>query len=160
MFLLSFTDNMICPTMKFQREEVLLGILGGGRCAAWFSKSWSDFRPKNVIFHTPFQTRPSKIRTCFQTWPLGRIMLSLLRLERKQNPFRIRTLLFRSYSSIIWNWNDTDTFIHSRSSLKNHTRFQTKMGKSEYPFSDQTGKNPSRWGGTYLYSWYKGVPPR
>ena len=27
-------------------------------CAAWFSKSWPDSRPKNVIFHTRFQTRP------------------------------------------------------------------------------------------------------
>ena len=29
-------------------------------CAAWFSKSWPYFRPKNVIFHTRFQTRPLK----------------------------------------------------------------------------------------------------
>ena len=62
-------------------------------------------------------------------------MLSLLRLERKQknysNPFRIRIFLFLSYSFGIETIN---TFIHSRSSLKNHTRFQTK---SVYPFSDQ-----------------------
>ena len=30
------------------------------RCAARFLKSWPDFRPKNVIFHTRFQTRPLK----------------------------------------------------------------------------------------------------
>ena len=30
-------------------------------CAARFSKSWPYFRPKNIIFHT-----------YFQTWPLGR----------------------------------------------------------------------------------------
>ena len=29
-------------------------------CAARFFKSWPDFRPKNVIFHTRFQTRPLK----------------------------------------------------------------------------------------------------
>ena len=29
-------------------------------CAARFSKSWPCFRPKNVIFHTHFQTRPLK----------------------------------------------------------------------------------------------------
>ena len=29
-------------------------------CAARFSKSWPDFRPKNVIFHTRFLTRPLK----------------------------------------------------------------------------------------------------
>ena len=30
------------------------------------------FRPKNVIFHSRFHTRPLKIHTRFQTWPLGR----------------------------------------------------------------------------------------
>ena len=35
-----------------------------------------------------------------------------------------------------------NTFIHSRSSLENHTRFQTKMGKVYTCF--QT-KNPTRW---------------
>ena len=34
---------------------ILLEILGRGY-AAWFSKSWPYFRPKNVIFHTSFQT--------------------------------------------------------------------------------------------------------
>ena len=29
-------------------------------CAARLSKSWTYFRPKNVIFHTRFQTRPKK----------------------------------------------------------------------------------------------------
>ena len=32
----------------------------GVPCAARFSKSWPYFRPKNVIFHTRFQTRPLK----------------------------------------------------------------------------------------------------
>ena len=76
-------------------------------------------------------------------------MLSLLRLERKQtnasNPFRIRIFRFLSYSFGIETIN---TFIHSRSSPENHTRFQTKLGK-----------NPTRWGGTFLYSLYKGVLP-
>ena len=63
-------------------------------------------------------------------------MLSLLRLERKQNslnPFRIRIFLFLSYSFGIETIN---TLIHSRSSLENHTRFQTQ-------FFFQT-KNPKR----------------
>jgi len=33
---------------------------------------------------------------------------------------------------LIWNWN-VNAFIHSRSSLENHTRFQTKMGKVYIP---------------------------
>ena len=31
-------------------------------CAARFLKSWPDFRPKNVIFHTGFQTKKKKIK--------------------------------------------------------------------------------------------------
>ena len=54
-------------------------------------------------------------------------MSSLLRLERKQknssNPCRIRIFFFLSYSFGI---ETIKTFIQSRSSLKNHTRFQTK----------------------------------
>ena len=77
-------------------------------------------------------------------------MLSLYLLERKQknssNPFRVRILLFLSYSSGTETMN---TFIHSCSSLKNHTRFQTKTG----------AKIPTRWARTYLYSLYKGVSP-
>ena len=89
-------------------------------------------------------------------------MLSLLRLACKQknssNLFRIRIFLLLSYSFGIETIN---TFIHSRSSLENHildsrpnwakcmiTHFQTK-----------TAQKPPRWGGTYLCSLYKRVPP-
>ena len=51
------------------------------------------------------------------------------------------------------------TFIQFRSSLKNHTRFQTKMAKFIPVFRPKRRKNPTRWGVTYLYSLYKGVPP-
>ena len=54
-------------------------------------------------------------------------------------------LHFLSYSFGI---ETTNTLIHNRSSFVNHTRFQTKMGK-----------NPTLWGGTYLYGLYKGVSP-
>ena len=67
-------------------------------------------------------------------------MLPLLRLERKQKnsskAFRIRIFLFHSYSFGIETVN---MFIPSRSSLENHTRFQTKMGKA-YITSFQTKK--------------------
>ena len=70
-------------------------------------------------------------------------MLSLLRLERKQknysNPFRIRIFLFLSYSFGIETIN---TFIHSRSSLENHTRFQTKMGKVYTRLQTKTAEKP------------------
>ena len=86
----------------------------------------------------------------------------LLRLERKQknssNPFRIGIFLFPSYSF----WIDTiNTFIHSRSSLENHTRFETKMGKVYTRFQTKKGQKPylmGGGGGPYLYSVYEGVP--
>ena len=91
------------------------------------------------------------------------VYVIITRLERKQknssNAFRIRTFLLRSYSFGITTIN---SFIHSRSSLVNHTRFQTKIGKvytqeGAYPFSDRKGPK-TRWGGKYLYGLYKGVP--
>ena len=72
------------------------------------------------------------------------IMLSLLRLERKQKdfskPFRIRIFFFLSYSFGI---ETIKTLIQSLCFLKNHTRFQ---------FRPKRHKNPTWWGGTYLYS--------
>ena len=50
--------------------------------------------------------------------------------------------------------------MRTRSSLKNLTRFQTKMGKVYTRFQTKRPKNPALWGGTYLYGLYKGVPPR
>ena len=52
---------------------------------------------------------------------------------------------------------NTSIHVRSCSSVKNHTRFQTKMGKV---FSDQKGpKIPNPLGNTYLYGLYKEVPP-
>ena len=70
-------------------------------------------------------------------------MSSLLRLECKQNnssnPFLIRIFLFLSFSFAIETRN---TFVHSRSSLENHTRFQTKMGKVYTRFQTKTAQKP------------------
>ena len=46
-----------------------------------------------------------------------------------------------------------NTFIHSRSSLENHTKFQTKMA-SLYPFSDQNGENTIPFGAVHTYMAY------
>ena len=87
-------------------------------------------------------------------------MYLLLRVEHKQknssNTFRIRIFLFLSYSFGIETIN---TSIHSRSSLENHTRFQTKMGKIYTRFRPKRRIIPTRWDVTYLYDLYKGVPP-
>ena len=105
-------------------------------CAGRFSKSWPYFRPKNVIFHTRFQTWPLKSTTHSQTWPL-RIMSSLLWLEQQQN-----WNLHISLSFFPFEIETKNTFVHSRSSFetihvpdsrfqmgKFYTRFQTKAAQ-------------------------------
>ena len=88
-------------------------------------------------------------------------MLSLLRFERKQkyfsNPFRIRIFLFLSYSFGI---ETIDTFIRSCSSLKNHTPFQTKMGKVYTRFQTQNGAKTLPEGVAHTYMAYIREYPR
>ena len=101
-------------------------------CAARFFKSRPDFRPKNVIFHTHFQT-----------WPLGRnyCIITQIRAQTKKFFKSISNwyIFFLSYSFGI---EMIKTFIHSRSSLKNHIRFQTKMGKEYTRFQTKTAQKP------------------
>ena len=53
-----------------------------------------------------------------------------------------------------WNWNDKYVqYTPSRSSLENHTWFQTKMG-SVYPFSDQNGAKTLPGGAAHTYIAY------
>ena len=90
---------------------------------------------KNCNFPNPFSDQTSKIHIPVSKPVLqAEIMLALLSLERKQNyssnPIRIRKFLFLSYSFGIETIN---TFIPFRSSLDNHTRFQTKTAQKPYP---------------------------
>ena len=61
---------------------ILLLTPGGGSSweflvgAAWFSKSWPYLRPKNVIFHTRFQTRSVKSTPTFRPGLPGSSRLS------------------------------------------------------------------------------------
>ena len=88
-------------------------------------------------------------------------MLSLLRLERKQknysNPFRIRIFLFLSL-----------THLESKRQIRSFTPIvpsktipdsRPKWAKCILVFRPTRRKNPTRWGGTYLYGLHKGVPP-
>ena len=69
----------------------------------------------------------------------------------------MRIFLYLSYSVGIETIN---TFIHSRSSLENHTRFQSKMGQSVYPFSDQNGAKTLPDGAAHTYIAYiREYPP-
>ena len=87
-------------------------------------------------------------------------MSSFLRLECEQklssSAFWIRIFLLRSYSCGIETIN---TFIHSCSSLANHTRFQTKVGKVYTCSRPKRTKNSTQWGDTYPYGLYREVPP-
>ena len=51
----------------------------------------------------------------------------------------IRIFLFLSYS---FGTETVNTFVHSRSALENHTRFQTKMGKECIRFETKTAQKP------------------
>ena len=87
-------------------------------------------------------------------------MSSLLRLERKQknssSPCRIRIFFFLSYSFGI---ETIKTFIQSRSSLKNHTRFQTKMGKVYTCLQTKTAQKPDPMGRHIPQKLIKGSAP-
>ena len=88
-------------------------------------------------------------------------MLSLPRLERKQsnftNAFLIRIFLFLSCSFGIKRIN---TLISSRSSLENHTRFQTKMGIVYTRFQTKTAQKTYPMGRQIsLYEWVPPPPP-
>ena len=115
---------------------VLLVTLGGGVPSG--SHPISD---QKMLSSTPV----------FRPGLWAEIMLSLLRLERKQknssNPFGICIFLFLSYSFGIETIN---TFIHSRSSLKNHTDSRPKWTKCIPVFRPNRRKNPTRWGGACL----------
>ena len=85
-------------------------------------------------------------------------MLSLPRLERKQNNFAnaflIPIFLVLSCSFGIKRIN---TLISSRSYPENHTRFQAKMGIVYTRFQTKTAQKPYPMG--RQISLYEGVPP-
>ena len=79
-------------------------------------------------FLLPFSDHSSKIHTRFQTCPLGRnyVIITLIRAQTKKTRFEF------AYFSVFLSYNYSfgtqtiNTFIHSRSFLENHTRFQSK----------------------------------
>ena len=86
-------------------------------------------------------------------------MSSFFRLERKQtispNAYPIRKFLLRSYSFGVETINK---FIHPRSSIEDHTRFQIKMGKEYTRFQTRKDKRPYTFG-RYTSIWLiKGSP--
>ena len=76
-----------------------------------------------------------------------------------RDPIHFEFVYYSSFVNIHYGTEITNTFIHSRSSIENDTRFQTKMGKMYTRFQTKTAKKYILRGGTYLYGLYKGVPP-
>ena len=97
------------------------------------------FRPKNVIFHTRFETSPLKSVRVFRPG-FQEIMSPLLWLEQQRKRFNILRINMRIQNGFLllsysFGIETINTFIHSRSSLENHTRFQNKLGKVYTSFS-------------------------
>ena len=80
-----------------------------------------------------------------------------------RDPIHFEFVSYSSFLSIHFGTEITSTFIHSRSSIENDSRFQTKMGKMYTRFQTKKIKNKKYIyilrGGTYLYGLYKGAPP-
>ena len=106
---------------------------------------------------TLFEIKKCHFYTRFQTWPpRNDVIITQIGTSTKghKSDFLICPFLFLSYSFGI---KRIHTFIHSSGSLDNHTRFQTKMAKCIPVFRPKRRKNPTRWGGTYLYG--TDIPP-
>ena len=96
-------------------------------CAARFSNP-DTIHTKICYFSHPFSDLASK-KLCHRC----------LDWNTNKHDFFIRTFFFFSYPFGIKRIN---TFIHSRSSLENHIRFQTKMGKVYTHFQTKTVQKP------------------
>ena len=119
----------------------MVGILSEGVPPS--SPNPDPFSDQKMSFSTPV----------FRPGLQAEIVSSLLKLECKQKILQMHFVfvyyfLFHSYSFL----KQCSTSIHSRSSLENHTQFQTKMGKVYVPvFLPKRPKNHTLWGSTYLY---------
>ena len=134
---------------------VLLGILGGGMPLVP-----TLFQTKKCHFLHPFSDLTSKIHTSFQTLSSGRnyFIITQIRAQAK-NFFKCISNLHISIFSYSFGIETINTFIRSRSSLENYTRFQTKWAKCIPVFRPKGPKTIRLSGGTYLYGLYKGVSP-
>ena len=136
-------------------RRILLGILGGGVLPGSsnpdpmsdqkMSFSTSIFWP-DLFSDLAFRKKLSSLLTC------------RLRVQTKIF-FKCILKLHISVYYYLLGIETINMFIDSCSSLENHIRFQTKIFKVCTCFRQKRHKNPTRWGGTYLYSLCKDVPP-
>ena len=140
----NFTDDCMVGGTNLANVLVLhpRGWGGGSGVAPGNSSSGCAAR----LSHLPhlFSDQTSNIHTRFHTWPLGRgyVIITQIRAQTKNfsNAFRIRIFLFRSYS---FGVETITSFIRSRSSLENHTRIRTKIGKVYTRFHTKKAPKPN-----------------
>ena len=113
-------------------DGAFLGILGGGGGGGAVLQILTLFQTKKCNFSHPFSHLAFK-KLCRHYLDYSSNKKYFLK------SIRIRIFLFLSY----WIGTETiNTFVHSRSSLENHTRFQTKMGKDCIRFETKTAQKP------------------
>ena len=125
-------------------------------CSAWFSKSWPYFRPRNVIFHTRFQT-----------WPLGRnyVTITQIRAETKKFFKGISNSHISISFLFIWNWNGKYVHTFPQFPRKPHPIPNPNGQSVYYQFSDQKGPKTIPFGAVHTYLDYireyppGGIPP-
>ena len=96
------------------------------------------FQTKKCDFPHPF----TGLYNPYLFWDLGIVSNSSYIIAETGTPTKRFFNIQREWANI---------FTHCRSSLKNHTWFQTNMDKVYTRFQTKTGENPTRWGGTHQY---------
>ena len=109
------------------------------------------FQTKKCYFPHPFSVQTSKNPHPFSDLACRKKLCQEGKRKNSTNPLRIRTFLFLSYSFGIETIN---TFIHSRRSLENHTRFQTNMSKSYTRFQTKKAQKSYADGAAHTYIAY------
>ena len=138
---------------------VLLGILGG-LCHPVLLIHML-FQTKKCHFPDPFSDQTSKIHTRFQTWPFGRNYVIIIQI-RAQTKRILQTHFEFAYFSFFLPHLKLKRWIRSYTPVvpsKTIPNFRPKGAKCIHVFRPKRHKNPTRWGGTYLFRLYKGVPP-
>ena len=95
--------------------------------------------PPGYQILTLFQTKKRHFSHPFSDLASRKLCHHYLDWNTNENDLLIRTFLFLSYPFGIKRIN---TFMLSRSSLENHIRFHTKMGKVSTHFQTKTAQKP------------------
>ena len=123
--------------LSFGGRRVLLRILGGGV-------------PRSSLNPDPISDQKCHFSHPYSDLAPKKFMSSLiLRLEQQQK-IRIHAYIIFLLHSYSFGIETNNVFIHFRSSLENHSRFQTKIGKVYTSFQTRMAQNHPLWGSTYL----------